>query len=87
MFRLVEARLTATDKEFLELCKTEYGNLNESGQSLFMMNITRLIPSKDPEILKGMSEFVRSQLATASPNVITLSGRLLQSIEAGFAKK
>ena len=87
MFRLVEARLTATDKEFLELCKTEYGNLNESGQSLLMMNITRLIPSKDPEILKGMSEFVRSQLATASPNVITLSGRLLQSIEAGFAKK
>ena len=48
-----------------------------------MMNITRLIPSKDPEILKGIAGFVRSKLATASPTVITLSGRLLQTIETG----
>ena len=87
MFRLVEARLTADDKAYLKLCKKEYEKLSESGKTLLMMNITRLIPSKDPEVLKGISEFIRGNLATASPNVITLSGRLLQTIEAGFQKK
>ena len=83
MFRLVEARLTSDDKAYLELCQKEYETLNESGKTLLMMNITRLIPSKDPEILKGIAGFVRSKLATASPTVITLSGRLLQTIETG----
>lgn len=87
MFRLVEARIKVDDKKFLELCKAEYDNLNESGKNLLMMNMTRLIPSKDPEILKGMSEFIRGRLATSTPNVIMLSGRLLQSIEEGFKKK
>lgn len=86
MFRLVEARVIVDDKAFLELCKTEYANLSESGKSLLMMNMTRLVPSKDSEILKGMSEFIRSNLATSTPNVIMLSGRLLQSIEEGFKK-
>lgn len=86
MFRLVEARITADDKAFLELCKSEYDNLSELGQNLLMMNMTRLIPSKDPEVLKGMSEFIRGRLATSTPNVIMLSGRLLQSIEEGFKK-
>ena len=87
MFRLVEARITVDDKAFLELCKSEYDNLSESGKGLLMMNMTRLIPSKDPEVLKGMSAFIRSQLATSSTNVIMLSARLLQSIEEGFKKK
>ena len=87
MFRLVEARVKVDDKTFLKRCKAEYKKLSESGKGLLMMNITRLIPSKDPEILKGMSEFVRGQLATSTPNVIMLSGRLLQSIEEGFKKK
>lgn len=86
MFRLVEARVKVDDKAFLKLCKAEYKKLNESGKSLLIMNITRLIPSKDPEILKSMSEFVRGQLATSNPNVIMLSGRLLQSIEEGAKK-
>jgi hypothetical protein len=83
---LDEARVIVDDKAFLELCKTEYANLSESGKSLLMMNMTRLVPSKDSEILKGMSEFIRSNLATSTPNVIMLSGRLLQSIEEGFKK-
>lgn len=87
MFRLVEARITADDKAFLELCKAEYDNLSESGKNLLMMNMTRLIPSKDSEVLKGMSEFIRGRLATSTPNVIMLSGRLLQSIEEGFKKR
>ena len=86
MFRLVEARVKVDDKAFLKLCKAEYKKLNESGKGLLIMNITRLIPSKDPEILKSMSEFVRSQLPTSNPNVIMLSGRLLQSIEEGAKK-
>ena len=86
MFRLVEARVKVDDKAFLKLCKAEYKKLNESGKGLLIMNITRLIPSKDPEILKSMSEFVRGQLATSNPNVIMLSGRLLQSIEEGAKK-
>ena len=87
MFRLVEARIAVDDKAFLELCEAEYDNLSESGKNLLMMNMTRLIPSKDPEILKGMSEFIRGRLATSTPNVIMLSGRLLQTIEEGFKKK
>lgn len=86
MFRLVEARVKVDDKAFLKLCKAEYKKLNESGKGLLIMNITRLIPSKDPEILKSMSEFVRGQLPTSNPNVIMLSGRLLQSIEEGVKK-
>ena len=86
MFRLVEARVKVDDKAFLKLCKAEYKKLNESGKGLLIMNITRLIPSKDPEILKSMSEFVRGQLPTSNPNVIMLSGRLLQSIEEGAKK-
>ena len=86
MFRLVEARVKVDDAQFLKLCKAEYKKLNESAKGLLIMNITRLIPSKDPEILKGMSEFVRSQLPTSNPNVIMLSGRLLQSIEEGLKK-
>lgn len=86
MFRLVEARVAVDDKAFLELCKAEYDNLNESGKNLLMVNMTRLIPSKDQEILKGMSEFIRGQLATSSANIIMLSGRMLQSIEEGFKK-
>lgn len=86
MFRLIEARITVDDKAFLELCKAEYDNLSESGKNLLMMNMTRLIPSKDPEVLKGMSGFIRGRLATSTPNVIMLSGRLLQSIEEEFKK-
>ena len=86
MFRLVEARITVDDKAFLELCEVEYDNLSESGKNLLMMNMTRLIPSKEPEILKGMSAFIRGRLATSTPNVIMLSGRLLQSIEEGLKK-
>lgn len=86
MFRMIEARLVSDDSTFLELCKKEYNNLSESGKNILMMNITRLIPGKDPELLRGISEFVRGQLATASPIVITLSGRLLESVEAGFKK-
>ena len=86
MFRLVAARVKVDDKAFLKLCKAEYKKLNEAGKGLLIMNITRLIPSKDPEILKSMSEFVRGQLATSNPNVIMLSGRLLQSIEEGAKK-
>lgn len=86
MFRLIEARIVVDDAAFLELCKKEYGNLSESAKNILMMNVTRLIPSKDPEILRGLSEFVRGQLATASPIVITLSGRLLETIEAGLKK-
>ena len=86
MFRMIEERLVCDDIAFLELCKKEYANLSESGKNILMMNITRLIPSKDPKILKGISEFVRGQLATASPVVITISGRLLENIESGFKK-
>lgn len=86
MFRLVEARTAVDDKAFLKLCKKEYDKLSESGKSLLMMNLTRLLPTEDPEVLKGMSEFVRSKLATSSTNVIILAGRMLQSIEEGFKK-
>ena len=86
MFRMIEARLTCDDMAFLEVCKKEYGNLNELGKNILMMNITRLLPGKDPELLRGISDFVRGQLATASPVVITLSGRMLESIESGFKK-
>lgn len=87
MFRLIEARVEVDDAAFLELCKKEYANLSESAKNLLMMNVTRLIPSKDPEVLSNLSGFIRGQLATASPIVIQLSGRLLQTIEEGLPKK
>ncbi|MBQ8502046.1 MAG: thioredoxin family protein [Bacteroides sp.] len=87
MFRLIEQRITGNDKAFLELCRKEYDNLSDSAKSLLIMNITRLLPTKDPEILRGMSQFVRGQLATATPVVITLAGRILQELEAGFDSK
>lgn len=86
MFRMIETRLVCDDMAFLELCKEEYDNLSDSAKNLLMMNVTRLFPSNDPKVLRGISEFIRARLATASPVVITLSGRLLESIEASFKK-
>lgn len=86
MFRLIEGRIVSDDKAYLELCKTEFDNLSDSAKSLLMMNITRLVPSREPEILRGISQFIRSQLATATPIVISLSGRILQDVEAGFTE-
>lgn len=82
MFRLIESRVKDDDHTFLANCDKEYDNLNSRDKTLLVLNLTRLIDSKNKDILKGISTFVRSRLATMEPNIISLAGRLLESVES-----
>lgn len=82
MFRLIESRVKDDDNTFLANCDQEYDKLNPRDRTLLILNMTRLIDSKDKDILGQISTFIRSRLAKMEPNTISLAGRLLDSIEA-----
>ena len=81
MFRLIESRVKDDDNTFLANCDKEYDNLNSRDKTLLILNLTRLIDSKDKDVLKQISTFIRSRLSTMEANTISLAGRLLSSIE------
>lgn len=81
MFRLIESRAKDDDTTFLANCAKEYEQLSQRDRTLLILNLTRLIDTKDKETLKGISSFVRTRLATMDANTISLAGRLLSSIE------
>ncbi len=82
MFKLIECRVNADDAAFLAACEQEFDALSEQGKNLLVINLNRLIETQDKAILQGMSRFIRSRLAGVSPSVISLSGRVLEGIEA-----
>ncbi len=81
MFRLIESRVNDDDNAFIDNCEREYANLNPRDRMLLVLNLTRLVDSKEPSVLKRLSSFIRTRLATMEPNTISLAGRLLESIE------
>ena len=81
MFRLIESRVKDDDNTFIDHCDSDYANLNPRDQTLLILNLTRLVDSKEPATLKRLSSFIRTRLATMEPNTISLAGRLLDSIE------
>lgn len=81
MFRLIESRVKDDDNTFLAHCNEEYDKLNPRDKTLLVLNLTRLIDSKDKDVLKQISTFIRSRLSTMEANTISLAGRLLSSIE------
>ncbi len=57
MFRLIESRVKDDDTTFLAHCNEEYDKLNPRDKTLLVLNLTRLIDSKDKEVLKQISTF------------------------------
>lgn len=86
MFTLIEGRLKCDDNAYMDLCAKEYANLSEMDRGLLIMNMTRLIETEDVEVLKKMSEFIRSHLSEMSPSGISVSARTLDTIEGKLKK-
>lgn len=81
MFRLIESRGAKDDLGFLEDCKKEYDNLEETDKNLLVLNFTRLIKTEDKDVTNNIAQFIRGRLATMSGSTISLCGRLLESLE------
>lgn len=86
MFRLIEARMTQDDDAFLSCCEKEFANLEENDRNILIMNMTRLIQTSDKTLLKKISVFIRTRLADMAPSTISLSGRILDTIESKMNK-
>ena len=86
MFLLIEGRVKENDATFLKLCRENFDALSDTGRNLLMMNMTRLIQTDDQEILKQMAEFVRTNLNTLPPAIISFAGRMLDGIEGKIKK-
>lgn len=82
MFNLIECRAKSDDVTFLSMCGTEFNVLNSRDRDLLIMNLTRLIDTQDPTLLKSMSQFIRSRLSELNPSAISLAGRTLEGIES-----
>ena len=81
IFKLIECRHSSDDNAFLSMCEAEFDALNSADQNLLILNFPRLIETKDKEMLKKMSVFIRSRLSQLDANAITMSGHTLRSIE------
>ncbi len=81
VFRIIESRAKDNDRNFWEVCKQEHANLNAADQNLLILNYSRLFNLADKELLKDMSQFIRSQLNTMRPDMIAASARFLETIE------
>lgn len=86
MFLLTEARMKVDDATFVKLCQENFEALSEPAQGLLIMNITRLVPTEDREVLRQIVGFVRENLKVLSPAVISFSGRMLDGLEAKIKK-
>lgn len=80
-FTLIEGRVALNDKEYWDLCMKEFGSLSEIDKRLLIMNLTRLFPDADKELNSTMAKFVRQNLATMKPEMITVAGHILSSLE------
>lgn len=81
MFELVESRVKDSDAVFLDNCERVYDTLDSKDRTLLLLNLTRLIDTKDKAMHKRMSTFIRSRLSTMDANTISLAGRILGTIE------
>ena len=87
VFRLIETRVATTDDAvFFNACKEEYDRLAPSDQTLLMLNLTRLITTDDPVVLKDIASFIRKRLEKMDANSIVLCARILGSIEEKIKK-
>ncbi len=82
VFDFIENRVKKDDRAFLAYCEQVYGTLKEPARSLLAVNLSRLIRTKDAEMLGAMSRFLRSRLPEMSPEAISACGRVLQEIES-----
>lgn len=82
VYRLIEARAALGDADFIDKCEAEYKNLNSSDANLLVMNLTRLVETKDKAVLKKMSAFIRSHLSEMTPSCLSSAARILEEIEA-----
>ena len=81
MFSLIESRAKDDDNTFLDNCAKEYDRLNERDRTLLVLNLTRLVETKDKAVLGKISSFIRTRLASMPANTISLAGRLLSTVE------
>lgn len=82
VFRLIEGRVKSGDAEFLALCRKNFDELSDVGRNMLIMNMSRLVQTKDKAVLQDMAEFVRSRLNVLPPTVIVFAGRMLEDIES-----
>lgn len=87
VFRLIEGRQECDDAAFLALCRENFDALSDVCRNTLVMNMARLIQTKDKAVLRDMSDFVRSRLAVLPPVVIGFAGKLLESIESELNKR
>lgn len=81
IFKLIECRHSSDDNTFLSMCEAEFDVLDNADKNLLILNLPRLIDTKDKETLRNISQFIRSRLSQLDPNAITMSGHTLRSIE------
>ena len=86
MFRLIEGRVRENDATFMRLCWENFEALSGTARNLLIMNMTRLVQSEDQEVLRQMSEFVRTYLKVLPPAVVSFAGRMLDGIEEKIKK-
>lgn len=82
VFRLIEGRATLDDDKFIDLCMKEYKELEQREKNLLIINLTRLINTKEACMLRKLSRFVRSNLAEMPPATISVAGNILETIES-----
>jgi thiol-disulfide isomerase/thioredoxin len=75
--QLLEIRLKGVD-EFLSYCEKNYAGMDETLQGWLLPNINALVNSKDKEVLKRASAFVRSHLSDPGMEVGMLYQCVLQ---------
>lgn len=81
VFRLIEGRKMLGDDDFIGLCAKEYKLLEQRDKNLLIMNLLRLIDTKDTNVLQKLSLFVRSNLAEMPPATVSVAGNILETIE------
>lgn len=81
VFRLIEGREMLNDNDFIDLCTKEYKLLEQRDKNLLIMNLLRLVETKDVSVLKKLSLFIRSNLAEMPPVTVSAAGNILETIE------
>ena len=66
----------------MALCRKNFDELSDVGRNMLIMNMSRLVQTKDKAVLRDMAEFVRSRLNVLPPTVIVFAGRMLEDIES-----
>jgi thiol-disulfide isomerase/thioredoxin len=86
IFELIESRVKNDDATFMADCNRLYGSLNANDQLLLLMNITRLVQTEDKEVIGSIVTFIRSRLSDMSPMSLSVSARILDSLEGKLNK-